>query len=521
LVRPAGEAWNLGGPEKGPRGPFSCLGGRGGIYWGVEIEIIVDNRVRVVGTGQLARDVVSGLKSEFEHDNPEWTKKRRLGLPTWSEPKTLRTWREEGSQLSFPRGGLARVTRVLREAGIDAKVRDARQYGVAVEMPEFRRELYPYQREIVERAIEREQCIIRAATGGGKTSALLAIAAEVSVPTLVVVHSQALMDQWKARAVSELGLRPKQIGIVQGKKFDLRPFTITIQKTMARVAAESKEVRDYFGCVIGDEIHLFAANSFFACIDPFPARYRIGASADHRRKDRKEFLIHDLFGDVAADVSRAQLVGSGHILEVEIRVVPTDFAAPWYGIPDGPEDERQLDFVRLVKEMAGDPERNFAAVRIVRSEVASGEQVLVMAHEREHCMRLGQTLTAMGIRAGYLLGGQESASEFAKTLEGLKRGTVQVGVGTYKAIGTGIDLPGVGVAVGVTPISSNEQFFGQVRGRVCRTAKGKTAARLYVLLDEHVYPTHLKNIVKWNTSVVVRDSVGDWLPVEAYLRTAR
>lgn len=486
----------------------------------MEITIVIESRARIVGgLSLLDRVVLSELKRPFEHDNPEWSKKRRLGLPTWNEPKTIRTWKEDGADISFPRGGLGRVTRVLREAGVDVVVRDARQFGVEVSMPEFRRTLYPYQRDLVDAAIEREQCIVRAPTGSGKTTALLAIAAQVRVPTLVVVHSQALLDQWKERAVSELGLRPNQVGIVQGKKFDLRPMTLTIQKTMAKVAEESREVRDYFGCVIADEVHLFAASTFFACIDPFPARYRIGASADHRRKDRKEFLIHDLFGDVAAEVSREKLVGSGHVLEVEIRAVPTDFAAPWYGVPESKEDERQLDFVRLVKEMAEDPERNWMAVRIVREEVAGGEQVLVMAHEREHCMRLGQTLTGLGIRTGYLLGGPESAKEFAKTLAGLKDGRVQVGVGTYKAIGTGIDLPRVGVAVGMTPISGNQQFFGQVRGRVCRTAEGKSTARLYVLWDRNVYPKHLKNLLAWNAEVVVRDSVGDWTPGKAYLKT--
>jgi len=760
----------------------------------MEVRVIVDSRIRIEAAGALGAGVVADLKREFEHDNPEWAKKRHLGLPTWNVPKTMVTWRAEGGVLSFPRGGMSRVTRILRECGVDADVYDARQYGVEVEMPEFRRVLYPFQADIVEKAIEREQCLIRAPTGcisgtavvelnragksfrcsladlvemhaggtrgwrmwdpeiptrirmrtaegfvrlgtvvdayssgvrktyrvttssgksvratldhrflsekdgwttlgqlrvgdrvyvdggergegaavrkakatyrlvnglprhpyagrrgvrpdkggwsvpfhrlvaeaglnrmdvghfvrcikadlakglvflnpathhvhhededptnndprnlvimspsehqtehgkaggwrrvtartsldeivgigeaeaeetydvevleddhnflasgfvvhnSGKTSALLAIASAVRVPTLVVVHSQALLDQWRERAVSELGLRPSQVGIVQGKKFDLRPMTLTIQKSMAKVAAESQEVRDYFGCVIADEVHMFAAATFFQCIDPFPARYRIGASADHRRKDRREFLIHDLFGDVAADVSREELVESGHVLDVEIRVLPTEFAAPWYGVPVDREDARQLNFVRLVQEMAEDSARNWSAIRTIREEVAAGEQVLVMCHEREHCMKVGQMLVGYGIPSGYLLGGPESAKEFATSIAGLKSGALRVGVGTYKAIGTGIDIPRVGVAVAMTPIGGNQQNFGQVRGRVCRTAEGKTIARLYLLWDRCVYPSHLKNFVAWNTDVSVREESGNWLPAKTYIRDDR
>lgn len=484
----------------------------------MELRLRIDSRARLEGGAKLDRPTLSALKREFEHDNPEHGKKKRLGLPTWNEPKVLKTWREEGNDLTFPRGGTSRVLGILRDLGIDVEVKDGRQYGIEVDLPSHKRALYPFQEDIVAKAIEREQCIVRAPTGSGKTTALIAIAAAVRVPTLVVVHSAALLEQWRERAISELGLRPKQVGIVQGRKFDLRPLTLTIQKTMAGVAAGSKEVRDYFGCVIADEVHLFAASTFFACVDPFPARYRIGASADHRRKDRREFLIHDLFGDVAADVSRKELIESGHVLDVEIRVLPTEFAAPWYGVPEDKEDERVLDFVRLVQDMSNDPERNWAAIRRVREEIANGEQVLVMAHEREHCMRLGQLLVSVGVKTGYLLGGPESAKEFASTVKGLKDGTVQVGVGTYKAIGTGIDIPRIGVAIAVTPIAGNQQFFGQVRGRVCRTSEGKTKARLYVLWDRFVYPRHLKNLLAWNAEVVVRDTSGGWVPARHYLR---
>jgi superfamily II DNA or RNA helicase len=215
------------------------------------------------------------------------------------------------------------------------------------------------------------------------------------------------------------------------------------------------------------------------------------------------------------------LVESGHVLDVEIRVLPTEFAAPWYGVPVDREDARQLNFVRLVQEMAEDSARNWAAVRTIREEVAAGEQVLVMCHEREHCMKVGQMLVGYGIPSGYLLGGPESAKEFATSIAGLKSGALRVGVGTYKAIGTGIDIPRVGVAVAMTPIGGNQQNFGQVRGRVCRTAEGKTIARLYLLWDRCVYPSHLKNFVAWNTDVSVREESGNWLPAKTYIRDDR
>jgi superfamily II DNA or RNA helicase len=244
-----------------------------------------------------------------------------------------------------------------------------------------------------------------------------------------------------------------------------------------------------------------------------PARYRIGVSADVKRKDRKEPLMHDLFGDVAVDVDRDDLIRSGHVLDVEVRAVPTAFAAPWYGMRDENDstDTREIDFMRLVREMSDDPARNDQIVRIALEEVRAGHQVLVMAHLREHCMRLGQLINAGGARCGYLIGGDDSAAEFASTAAGLKNGTMRVGVGTYKAVGMGLDLPQVSVGIAATPIAANRQFFGQVRGRICRTSKGKTVARLYVLLDANVFPRHVKNMAAWNSTVMVLERDGSWV----------
>jgi hypothetical protein len=70
-------------------------------------------------------------------------------------------------------------------------------------------------------------------------------------------------------------------------------------------------------------------------------------------------------------------------------------------------------------------------------------------------------------------------------------------------------------------MASNKQLFGQARGRVCRTAPGKTDAVLYYLYDEKVYGTkHLENLCSWNKEVVVKD--GDkWVSGKSYLKKLR
>ena len=99
--------------------------------------------------------------------------------------------------------------------------------------------------------------------------------------------------------------------------------------------------------------------------------------------------------------------------------------------------------------------------------------------------------------------------------------TNRVGVGTYQAVGTALDLPLVSRGVAASPIHNNKQFTRQVRGRLCRSAAGKTTASLYVLWDRYLFGNApLKNWVKWSrTSRVLID--GKWVDARTHLESFR
>ncbi len=487
----------------------------------MEFRIVIDNRIHVPLRG-LGDGVAQELAAGFEHHNAKREDLRRMGLPHWGEPAIIRTWVNEADKgyVSLPRGGMQRVRDVLREHGHTWKVEDLRSDGNPElgEISEHKLELWPHQREALDAFIAKQQGIIRAPTGSGKTSLGFAVASRVGLPTLVVVDSKALMDQWVRRAVVELGMKVRDVGILRGSTRRVRSVTIGMAQTLAHCASD---FAGDFGLVICDEVQGFSAPSFMAAVDPFKARYRLGISADHRRKDKKEFLIHDVFGDVVHDIDRKRLEDEGRVLDVEVRVVPTEFRADWYGMADGDdgEDERELDFDCLLKEMAADEERNRLGVELVMAEVQAGERVLAMAHQREHCQVLSRVFVLRRVKSGFLIGGPDFRSEFQRTAKGLLAGKMQVGVGTLKAIGKGIDLPAVGRAVVFTPVAGNRQFSGQVRGRICRAPPGKRDAVLYVLWDQHCSfgPRHLRNLVAWNRSVKVRQGDG-WVDGREYLK---
>ena len=460
--------------------------------------VVVDNRVRV--HGRIAAAVRERLEAEFSHANPKRAALEGMGYSARGEPAVIRTWRDEDESLTFPRGGLARVREALRSAGVEYRVEDRRQPGVVSGggIPDLLQQPWPFQDEAARAMLARENCLLRAPTGGGKTSVLISLIARLKVPSLVVVWNAGLFDQWRERLVKELGIDAGDVGVISGGKWRLKPVTVAMQQSLAARELQP-ELLEYFGLVGCDEVQRAASDTLYAVVDQFPARYRFGISADERRKDGKEFITRDLFGEVAYEVDREELVRQGFILDVEVRVVPTEFGAPWYGHP---AEGLELDDDRLLREMTADAPRNAMLAGLALSEVQRGEQVLVMSRRVEHCKALCRELVSRGARCGFLLGGAENKLEYRRSVAGLRDGTIQVGVGTYQALGTGIDIPRVGAGVCATPIASNRQFFNQVRGRLCRISPGKASPRLYYAWDHRVVSGHLDNLRKWNSTVV-------------------
>lgn len=466
--------------------------------YAASVPVVIDSRLRL--PAGLDRRLVASIRREFTHANPDFHKARAMGFPTWGKDSQIKTFRaEDGDALSLPRGGLSRLRRILEDAGLYARCVDRRVRRPPVEWPELKDiNLRPYQADAVQAALRAQQGIVRMATGGGKTLCALALAGETRQPTLVIMQNRKLLEQWLDRAVSQLGLSEREIGVLRGgTKLRVGPrLTLALQQTLYSRSFPIEEVAPLFGAVLVDEAQDIGATTFQRVVDAFPALYRVGFSADERRSDGKEFVVYDTMGAVIAEYTRADLEGQRVIVPVDARLVPTAFEARWYSTAEPGE----RDFNRLLDEMTTDAERNAQLVELVRSLLERGETpILLFTHRVEHARRLAdELLFAAGIKAGLLIGEKGYETRFAEDKVRLSRGQIPIACGTLSAIGKGIDMPAVQSGILATPIANNPQFFNQVRGRTCRVAAGKSAAGLYVLWDQTIYPRLLKTVRAWN-----------------------
>lgn len=480
-----------------------------------DLPVVVDSRLRL--PPGLPRDLVAALKRVCTHDDPGYRKKRARGYWAPSGTSRIATWEvhDKGTvaeSLSLPRGATARLREQARAHGFRERWLDRRVTRPRVEWPPFRRELRYYQDEILEACMFREQGVIRLPTGGGKSLAALALAAHARQPALVVMRNSRLLDQWVRGAEKDLGMDRAEIGVLEGgKKLRIgQRLTVALQQTLYSASFPLDDVAHLFGTVVVDEVHQVAAKTFQQVIDQFPARYRIGFSADETRKDGKEFLVYDQFGGVIYEKTRQSMEAEGWILPVQVVMVPTDFRADWY--VRAASGER--DWNVLLDELTTDVARNDLIVSLLRDVVvAAGDTpAIAFSHRVDHARALAdEHLFEAGVRCGLLLGGKKELTRFEEDRVQLLDGAFPVATGTYEAIGTGIDMPAVAAGAMVTPIGSNRQFFGQVRGRICRTSEstGKKTATLYVIWDRHVFPRMKSDFEKWNDGRVVVRELGD------------
>lgn len=508
--------------------------------------ITIDSRVRF-GVEALSPAARHQLRARATHVNPGKKKLTSLAnsgrgraayamrAAAAAEPAEITVWRQEGDEFSVPRGMLAMVREVLQGDGLTWTYADERSKGdseyafgawpetkACMHVPDRDAPdggtLRPYQQAAIAAAIERQNCIIRAPTGSGKTTTLIGIIAAVRLPTLVVLDSTELVRQWTRRIERELGVT--DVGLIGGGDFRIRPITIAMRQSLTNLldptksklsAEERMKFRERFGLVVVDEVHRAAAATFMTVVDKMASFYRVGASADETRADEKEFLVYDLFGDVAHSTSQDELIADGSVLDVECRIVPTEFCADWY--VRARDEGKRPDFNRLLDEMTTDEARNALIVGIARGEIDAGEPTLVLTHRVAHARAI-----AKAIDGGVMIGGPGNEREKENAVDAMRAGQLLAGAATLQSMGTGVDLPLVGRGIIATPIGNNRQQYGQVRGRFCRPADGKIAI-VYVLWDQHVQgAAAVERLIRWNRSTLVYDGA-EWVPAKQYLHT--
>jgi superfamily II DNA or RNA helicase len=423
-----------------------------------------------------ARDVppkvVERLCRTLSFPNPAYLDRLRLGLHPGAELETVCFVEQQGSTLRLPRGAIQLLRRAAAQDGIIVGCDDARA------LPEVRLEvtrelpLRDYQQAAVDKLAKVTQGTVVIPCGGGKTRVGMGAIARLRTPTLVLVHTLDLAEQWLGELRDKLGVEAGLIG--DGEEC---PAPVTVAVIQALVRWEPAKLDAFlgsFGLLVLDEAHHVAASTFHSVVDRCPARYRLGLTATPEREDGLTALLEVFLGAPLVVVSHEELVAAGVLTVPEIRSVETDFTYPYTGAED---------YAPMLAAVASDGPRNRLIVDGVVAEARAGHVCLVLSGRIDHCTRLAEAIAAQGISAAVLTG--EVKRERRKALlDEARAGTLSVLVATSLA-DEGLDLPRLSRVFLAYPGRARGRTVQRL-GRLMRPHADKQDAALFDFVDRKV-----------------------------------
>ncbi|MEB3211905.1 MAG: DEAD/DEAH box helicase family protein, partial [Leptolyngbyaceae bacterium] len=253
------------------------------------VKVVQSNLIYVDKTG-LSPALLNRLRLLAAFQNPEFFKNQAMRLPVYDKPRIIDCSEITGRFLALPRGCFEDVIKLLKDHSIKIELEDHRSEGRPVDL-QFNGHLRSSQEEIVGRILKQELALVCAPTAFGKTVVAASVIANRRINTLVLVHRQQLIDQWKDRLQTFLNLPHKSIGqIGAGKKKATGIIDIATIQSLVRQGEVNDIVADY-GQVIVDECHHVSAFSFEQVLRGCKAKYVLGLTATPKRKDGHHPII--------------------------------------------------------------------------------------------------------------------------------------------------------------------------------------------------------------------------------------
>ena len=457
------------------------------------VKIVKANMLHIDKAG-ISQRALNRIKRLGAFRNPDFYKAQAMRLPTYNKPRIIDLAEETSQYLSIPRGCEDELLSLLNSAGAKFDIEDKRNSGISVKVS-FNGMLRPEQEIAASALLEHENGILSATTAFGKTVVGSYIISQKKVNTLILVHTSALLGQWKKSLLQFLAIdevlqsqpqkrgRKKEIsaiGELSSAKNTLNgKIDIAIMQSLVS-GDEVKELVKGYGLVIVDECHHVSAVSFEKILKTVNAKYVYGLTATPTRQDGQHPIIYMQCGSIRYRVdAKEQAEKSGF----ERYVVPrfTSFKKPI-----GMED-KEFTINKIYASIAENVMRNKLIIADILTALNKGRTPIVLTQRSDHVTLLADALEKSLPNVIRLIG-KASAKEKREELdrlENIPHGEPFVIVATGKYVGEGFDEPRLDTLFLASPISW-KGTLQQYAGRLHRVYDGKKNVIVYDYVDVHV-----------------------------------
>ena len=453
-----------------------------------QLTIVQANGLYIPLSG-LSAKVINHLKRIASFKNPEFYTKQAMRFSTFSTPRIICCAELSEDFLVLPRGCEDAVTQLLESNFIAYRFEDQTYHGQPIHVT-FNGQLRDEQQLALSKLTLKTNGTLSANTAFGKTVTAAALIASRQVNTLILVHTKALLEQWKNTLSRFLSIEfeAPQTPTRRGRKKTFSPIgtldssgnhlSNIIDIVVIQSCINNDNVKEFvrnYGMVIVDECHHVSAVQFERVLRFANAQYIYGLTATPIRKDGHQPIIFMQCGPIRYTANKSAL---HHSFTRELRPRFTAFKNIF---------AEPLTYTQQIHEIANNELRNRMIISDVCQAIQQGRTPIILTQLTAHVHVLAQMLTPHCQNVICLIG-SDSTKQKRLTMETLRSIPSEQSlaiIATGKYIGEGFDFPRLDTLFLTLPIAW-KGLVAQYTGRLHREYDGKDDVIVYDYIDIHV-----------------------------------
>ena len=334
-----------------------------------------------------------------------------------------------------------------------------------------------YQMDAFTHAVRNNRSLLLSPTASGKSLIIYLLSRWYeSERVLILVPTTSLVEQMYSDFIDYGYLEAKMQKIYQGHSREItKEITISTWQSLYKMP---KKFFEQFGCILGDEVHLFKAKSLTGIMNKLHlCKYRHGFTGTLDGTQTHRLVLEGLFGSVNKVTTTKDLMDNKTLAKLKIKCLVLQY-------PDADckfmKDQNYQDEVDLIVR---DERRNKFIVDLTTH--LKGNTLLLFQFVEKHGSVLYDMLKDLDRKVFYVHGGTD-----AQTRENIREITEKeksaIIVASYGTFSTGINIRNLHNVIFSSPSKSRIRVLQSV-GRGLRKGSEKSTATLYDIADDFTW----------------------------------
>ena len=323
-----------------------------------------------------------------------------------------------------------------------------------------------YQMEAFRTAVQYGRQLLLSPTASGKSLIIYLLARYYNKKTIIIVPTTSLVEQM-AKDFIDYGYDEEICKIYSGQPVFDSAITITTWQSFAKAP---KEVMQSFDVVVGDEAHLFKAQTLKGILEKMKTTaIRIGTTGTLDGSECHRLQLEGMFGPVKKVVSSYQLMEEGTIAKINIQCIILRHTKM-----------KKMSYQDEMDYLVSNEERNKFITNLVSS--LKGNTLVLFQYVEKHGEVLYPMLDGRVKDLHYVFGGTDT--EDRETVRELvEKSNDSVILASYGTFSTGINIKKIDNVVFASPSKSKIRNLQSI-GRGLRKTEGKDSMRLFDISDD-------------------------------------